>query len=387
MVITKKVSALILALGCFSTLLACYEPHTTKRNLIAVHAVSRPVQKQIKVALLLDTSNSMDGLINQAKARLWDIVNELSYARCDGYAPNFKIALYEYGNDGLPSSEGYIRQVTGFTDDLDEISEKLFSLTTNGGNEFCGQVIMSSLGQLDWGSNPDDLKMIFIAGNEPFTQGPAHYEDAAAQAKEKNVIVNTIFCGDRDHGIQGKWQQGAVLTGGDYMTIDHNALIVEIKTPYDAQIIQLNEKLNKTYVPYGKKGTQKARMQAEQDVNAASINNEIQLKRAVSKSSTLYKNSSWDLVDASKEKGFAYETLEETDLPEKLKGKSSVEIRKYVSEMAKEREEIQKQIQALNSKRETYIVTQNRKSTSKGLESAMIKAIKKQAALKNYIWD
>ena len=32
----------------------------------------------IKVALLLDTSNSMDGLIDQAKAQLWDVVNELS---------------------------------------------------------------------------------------------------------------------------------------------------------------------------------------------------------------------------------------------------------------------------------------------------------------------
>ena len=32
-------------------------------------------KKHIKVALLLDTSNSMDGLIDQAKAQLWDIVN------------------------------------------------------------------------------------------------------------------------------------------------------------------------------------------------------------------------------------------------------------------------------------------------------------------------
>ena len=38
-------------------------------------------KQTIKVALLLDTSNSMDGLINQAKAQLWEIVNELSYAK------------------------------------------------------------------------------------------------------------------------------------------------------------------------------------------------------------------------------------------------------------------------------------------------------------------
>lgn len=30
----------------------------------------------IQLALLLDTSNSMDGLIDQARSRLWQIVNE-----------------------------------------------------------------------------------------------------------------------------------------------------------------------------------------------------------------------------------------------------------------------------------------------------------------------
>ena len=35
------------------------------------------------LALLLDTSNSMDGLIDQAKSQLWKIVNELAAAKCD----------------------------------------------------------------------------------------------------------------------------------------------------------------------------------------------------------------------------------------------------------------------------------------------------------------
>src|SRR5688572_61185 len=83
--------------------------------------------QSIMLALLLDTSNSMDGLIDQAKSQLWKIVNELAAAKCgDGSRPNIKIALYEYGNDGLPSSEGYIRLVNPLTDDLDLISEKLF---------------------------------------------------------------------------------------------------------------------------------------------------------------------------------------------------------------------------------------------------------------------
>ena len=165
---------------------------------------NNPKKNTIKVALLLDTSNSMDGLINQAKTQLWEIVNELSYAKCENQDPDLQIALYEYGNDNLSSREGYIRQVLGFSSDLDEISEKLFALRTNGGSEFCGEVIQTSLKQLEWGSNKNDLKLIFIAGNEPFTQGNIHYKDAAALANEEGVVVNTIFCGNYSTGVHGK---------------------------------------------------------------------------------------------------------------------------------------------------------------------------------------
>ncbi|HMI65405.1 MAG TPA: VWA domain-containing protein, partial [Cyclobacteriaceae bacterium] len=128
-----------------------------------VNVVPPSKGQTIMIALLLDTSNSMDGLIDQAKSQLWKIVNEVAAAKSeDGKQPNIKIALYEYGNDGLSSYEGYIRQVSALTEDLDVISEKLFSLSTNGGNEFCGQVIKTALNQLAWSAFHADLKMIFI---------------------------------------------------------------------------------------------------------------------------------------------------------------------------------------------------------------------------------
>jgi len=212
-----------------------------------------PAKSQtIMLALLLDTSNSMDGLIDQAKSQLWKIVNELASAKCgDGSQPNVKIALYEYGNDGLPASEGYIRQVSALSEDLDVISEKLFSLSTNGGNEFCGHVIKTSLNQLAWSASSADLKMIFIAGNEPFTQGSVSYQLACSAAKEKGVVVNTIFCGDFNEGIQTNWKSGADLTGGTFMSIQQNSRTVYVPTPYDDKIAELNDKLNATYVYYG----------------------------------------------------------------------------------------------------------------------------------------
>ena len=60
----------------------------------------KPKTNTVKIALLLDTSNSMDGLINQAKSQLWDIVNKFTYAKCGNeQRPELQIALYQYGND------------------------------------------------------------------------------------------------------------------------------------------------------------------------------------------------------------------------------------------------------------------------------------------------
>ncbi|OEK09175.1 hypothetical protein A8C32_10615 [Flavivirga aquatica] len=340
----------------------------------------------IKVALLLDTSNSMDGLIDQAKAQLWNIVNELSYAKCGNVKPNLQIALYEYGNDRLNSNEGYIRQVLAFSDDLDDISKELFSLTTNGGEEYCGHVIQTSLNQLNWGKNPDDLKLIFIAGNEPFTQGKINYKDASTNAKEKDVTINTIFCGDYNQGISTSWKNGAQLTNGDYMAINQNKATVHIPSPYDDDILILNQKLNKTYIIYGKKGKEKIALQAEQDSKAQSYSKANAVSRTVSKSSHLYKNKTWDLVDAVEQEEVAIETIKDDTLPDELKGKSKAEIKTYVIKKSKEREAIQKKIQELNNKRKTFI-SNKKKDKNNGLEGAMTKAIKEQAKRKKYTWN
>lgn len=347
---------------------------------------NKPSKQYIKVALLLDTSNSMDGLIDQAKAQLWDIVNELSYAKCNNNKPNLQIALYEYGNDRLNGDEGYIKQVLSFSEDLDKISKELFSLTTNGGEEYCGQVIQTSLNQLKWGNNPDDLKLIFIAGNEPFTQGKTNYKDASTNAKEKDVTINTIFCGDYKQGISSSWKDGASLTNGDYMAINQNNATVHVASPYDDAILILNQKLNKTYVIYGQKGKQKMELQAEQDTNASLYSKANAVSRTVSKSSHLYKNKTWDLVDAEAEESFKYDDLENKQLPEVLKGKSKTEIKVYVAKKRKERERIQKEIQDLNNKRKLFILD-HKKENANGLENAMTKAIKEQAKRKRYSWN
>jgi hypothetical protein len=114
------------------------------------------------------------------------------------------------------------------------------------------------------------------------------------------------------------WKKGALLTGGEYMAIDHNRQVVHINTPYDDIIIQLNSKLNNTYISYGSIGRQKKELQSIQDANAAELEEVVAVKRAVSKSSRLYKNSQWDLVDAAEDDESIISKLKEKELPEEL---------------------------------------------------------------------
>jgi hypothetical protein len=343
----------------------------------------------IMIALLLDTSNSMDGLIDQAKSQLWKIVNEVAAAKSvDGKQPNIKIALYEYGNDGLLPTEGHIRQVSALSEDLDVMSEKLFSLSTNGGNEFCGQVIKASLNQLAWSASNTDLKMIFIAGNEAFAQGTVSYELACAAAKEKGVVVNTIFCGDFNDGIKLGWKRGAELTGGTFMSIDQNSKTVYVPTPYDDQIAVLNNKLNATYVYYGALGESRKEQQLLQDKNAASYGLANVAERSFCKSSHAYKNSSWDLVDAAKDNEKVIAETKSDDLPKEMRTMSIEQRKAYIKKKSEERTKIQVEIQSLNKKRQDYIYKNTPQSSKdKMLDASMMKAIKDQGCAKNLKWQ
>lgn len=127
----------------------------------------------VQLALLLDTSNSMDGLIDQARSHLWAVVNDLARLRHDCKPVQLQVALFQYGNDRLESSDGFVQLRAPFTTDLDVISEQLFALKTNGGSEYCGWVIRDAAERLAWlppgddAAKPPILRLIVIAGNEP----------------------------------------------------------------------------------------------------------------------------------------------------------------------------------------------------------------------------
>lgn len=381
-----KTTLLISAL--FATVFSFANDHYTNANSNKNSPFEKPItgeKTKIQVALLLDTSSSMDGLIDQAKSRLWNIVNTLTTLKYDGKAPDIEIALYEYGNDGLSKQSNYIRQIAPLSTDLDLISEKLFSLSTNGGSEYCGAVIQDATKQLKWAKDNNNMKLIYIAGNEEFNQGGVNYKEAISNALKNDIYVNTIYCGDKTQGINELWKSGAEQGKGKYFNIDSNETVRYIATPYDNEITKCNEKINKTYITYGSKGAAKKMNQEMQDKNAQKVSASNYAERAVSKSKAVYKNESWDLVDKVKDDKTAISKIKKEELPKELQNKSEAEIKTIVAEKTKERETIQKEIGELGKKRQQYIDSEAKKTKKQDdLGNAINTSIVAFAKVKGY---
>lgn len=350
----------------------------------------------IQIALLLDTSGSMGGLINQARTYLWKVVNDMTLARQNGKLPAIQIALYEYGSGRLSSKDAWVRQVLPFTDDLDKVSDELFKLKTGGSEEYCGAVMDRALKELKWNTeNPDALKLIFIAGNEPFNQGNVPYAPVIARGLENGITVNTIYCGSAGDGDSVLWKDGARKGDGSFLNIDHNAAPPEPETPYDAELATLNVSLNGTYLAYGSQEVraEKLERQARQDKLTEAASPAAAAGRIAAKANkAAYRNTSWDLVDLYEEKGSrAVEELGSTGiLPEELKGKSAKEVEAVVKEKAEERARLQKKIADVGRLRDTWLnkwkAEQSASSGGKAntLDDAIIQAVRRQAGKKKF---
>lgn len=348
-----------------------------------------PGDTKVQIALLLDTSNSMDGLIDQTKTQLWKVVNSFIDAKRDGATPFVEVALYEYGNNSLAVTDHYIRQVEPFTRDLDALSGHLFSLKTNGGQEYCGAVITRALADLSWDDDAKKYKAIFIAGNEPFTQGSIDPMQACRDALAKGIVVNTIHCGPRQHGISGSWHEGAAHGGGEFMIIDQDRAVRHIPAPQDKKIAELGIELNKTYLGYGIGWATNAMRQRVADQGAnENAGAGAAVERAVSKASGNYHNASWDLVDATRDGNLELDKLDKAELPEELQGLTAEALKAHIDQAAKTRADLQQEIGELSRARTTFLEEERRKQADtdgvKTLDEVMVETTRAQASKLGY---
>jgi len=284
------------------------------------------------------------------------------------------------------------------TSDLDDVYKALNTLKTRGGTEFVARVTRDAIKEQKWTAEAGALKLVFVCGNEPVDQDKdVTLSSVADLAKEKGVVINTIYCSwGHDNEIPG-WASFSEKAGGRHVTINQNKAVqqVTVKTEFDDQILKLSEELNKTYVAYGREGKDKAQNQAAQDQNALKAPAapgaapEAAIARGVSKAGALYRNGGWDLVDKMKEdKNFDITKLKDEDLCDELKKLKPAERVAYVKKKAEERDALQKQITELAAKRQRVVdaelAKKPRTDTEKALDEAVKGVVRDQAKAKGF---
>jgi hypothetical protein len=346
--------------------------------------VGPPAAPVVDVVLCLDVSSSMNGLIDSAKVKLWDIVNDLGRARP---APVLRVGLYSYGHSSYNPQKGWVRKELDLTGDLDTVYQKLNALTINGGTEFVARVCRDAVVDQKWSENKKALRMIFVCGNEPADQDKAVTLDAVAKlAVGKDIIINTIHCkwqSSTANEVEG-WKQLAKMSEGRFTQIDMNKGTVAVATPQDKKIEELSRKLNTTYVPYGRPElrAEKKQNQAAQDSNAGRLPG-AGAARGISKGGALYRNSDWDLVDRmTNDPKFDITKVPAKDLPAEMQKLKPEERATYVKKRQADRLAIQKEIQELASQRGAYLkeyMKKNAKAGDKAFDEAVRSAVRDQA--------
>jgi hypothetical protein len=366
----------------------------------AAKPVAAPVVAEgpaIDLVICLDVSGSMNGLIDSAKIRLWDIVNELAKLKP---TPNLRVGLYSYGHSNYPAANGWVRKDMDLTVDLDDVYKALNGLTIGGGTELVARVSKTAIEEQKWSADKNAMKLLFVCGNEPVDQDRVvSLDDVAALAKKSDVIVNTIHCATGGNGAAegAEWAKFSEKCSGRHMAIDMNKAVkqVVVKTEFDDQIVKLGEELNKTYVAYGAAGKERAENQVKQDQNAAKAapaapgaGAVAAIARAESKAGALYKNAAWDLVDKMKEKDFDLKNLKEEELCDDLKKLTPEERVAFVKKKADERAELQKKIADLSAQRAKKVAEETAKQpktdTEKALDEAVKGLIRDQAKAKGF---
>lgn len=358
-----------------------------------VQPIAEPVLEEershVDLVIALDTSSSMNGLIDGTRQKLWDIVDQLSRAEP---TPVLRVGLISFGHSSYEKHNGWTRVDQNLTTDLDAVYEKLMAYNTSGGEEYVGRAVHFGRTKMDWSQEQGALKIMYVAGNESADQDRKFRAvDEAALAAKDDIHVNLIFCG-ADNAGRGlgnptalSWRKVANAGGGEYASIARDGGVAVINSPYDAQLSQLGQKLNRTYVGYGALGRVNKVRQEALDKKADGLSVMSGARRAAAKGSKLYDNSSWDLLDAKK-KGLSNKDLRGKGLPAELAEKSDEELDAFVAVKQKERAEIQAEIAQLNKKRRDWLADKRKREgrkDDKAVDRAMLKSLHKQAKRKS----
>lgn len=218
----------------------------TRRNLIAAALLAgalattvstAPLQAEdakaapkphIDLAFCIDTTGSMQGEIENVKAKTKELVAKLAGGKP---SPVIRVGLVAYRDRG----DDYVTKVFPFNEDIDKVVKDISSLQANGGGdapEAVNEALHVSLNNLKWSDDKKTLKLLFLIGDA----GPKHYpndfdyRNESKTAISRGIQINTLGCQGleafRDGDGVGVFKEIAKLADGRYESLAYHETVI-----------------------------------------------------------------------------------------------------------------------------------------------------------------
>lgn len=356
-ILTTRVIGILPIILSASAMLSLWQP------LFAKTASPPQSKPRIEVCFVLDTTGSMGGLIEGAKQKIWSIANEMISAQP---TPELKLGLIGYRDRG----DEYVVKSFSLTDDIDAIYGHLREFQAGGGGdapESVNEALDEAIHKMPWSSDSKVLKIIFLVGDAPphmdYPNGPK-YPDLCREAAKKDLIINTIQCGEMAE-TKPIWQEIAKLSEGSYVGISQSGNVAVISTPMDKELSRLNERIGATLIPYGDSKLQ-AEVHAKYAMAASAPVSAMADRLSYNSKTGKTVQGRGELVDALNDKRLKLEEIDQKQLPTELQKLDRDELQKRIAKTRDERADLQKQIVEVSKKREAYIQSENKRLAAEG---------------------
>lgn len=325
-------------------------------------AQARPV---VEVAFVLDTTGSMSGLIEGAKRKIWSIATAIVDDWPDA---DIRIGLVAYRDIG----DDYVTRKVDLTTDIQDVYAKLLELQARGGGDWpesVNEALDVAVNKLNWSEGRDAHRIVFLVGDAPPHMDYAQdtkYPVTLAKARQKDIIVNAVQAGDaRD--TERVWHDIAQQGDGRYIPIPQDGgPIVVIETPYDQDVIILQEQINKTVIPYGpppmqrrteEKARQLSSVAAAAPASASDMASYIN-KRAARSTEAV---TGGDLVSDVSSGRKKLDEVKDEELPASLQALPAPQRAAKLEAELQTRKALNEKLAALVKQRDAYLATQRDK--------------------------
>ncbi len=339
---------------------------------VAVAAKAIAVKPVVEVAFVLDTTGSMGPLIDGAKRKIWSIATAIVDANSDA---EIRMGLVAYRDIG----DVYVTKRFDLTTDIQDLYANLLELRARGGGDWpesVNEALDVAVTKLSWTQGSEICRIMFLVGDAPPHMNYAQdtkYPEVLRTARERDILVNAVQAGGaRD--TERVWRTIAQMGHGRYLPIPQNGgRLVVIETPYDGEIIELQNNINGTVIPYGPRERRGDVEQKTRQAAAAprSVAAEMAgyLSRNAAKSAGAAITGAGDLVADVKTGRQKLAQVKQEDLPDSLRGMSAHERQAFIDKQMAKRKALNERMAALVKKRDQYVREQAAKAPTRTADS------------------